>query len=416
MRSAPDASRPLRRYGSRPCGAPRPGRSAKLRGARWRVRARWRRDVHMAVSGRAFTAVGPGGAPVRVVHDGVAGAVYGGVGRALAARPRAGAAVSARAAGDAAPALARGPAVAGPRGPQRLLGDRSTPATAPGVGMRLRHGGVDHRGPSLADALPDADARVAVFVHGLGETDASWRLRARAHRPATASGCATTSATRRLPPLQHRPAHLRQRPRAGRAARRAGTRLARARSRRSCSSGTRWAASWPAAPATTASARPLDERACATSSASARPHLGAPLEKGANALGWALGRLPETRPLAHAAQRPQRRHQGPALRLLPRGGLVRLRPRRVPAATAAPRSRSSARDLLLRRRDARRARATRSGLVGDLLVRSPALGRRAAQAADPLRGRQRHAPRRANHIQLLNHPAVYEQIRAWIER
>ena len=29
------------------------------------------------------------------------------------------------------------------------------------------------------------------------------------------------------------------------------------------------------------------------------PHLGAPLEKGVNALGWALGRVPETRPLAN---------------------------------------------------------------------------------------------------------------------
>ena len=54
------------------------------------------RDVHMAVSGRAFTAVGPGGAPARVVHDGVAEALYGGVRTALAALPRgAGAAIAA---------------------------------------------------------------------------------------------------------------------------------------------------------------------------------------------------------------------------------------------------------------------------------------------------------------------------------
>ena len=42
------------------------------------------RDLHMAVAGRAFAAVGPGGAPARAVHDGVAGAVYGAVGRRCA--------------------------------------------------------------------------------------------------------------------------------------------------------------------------------------------------------------------------------------------------------------------------------------------------------------------------------------------
>ena len=45
------------------------------------------RDLHMAVAGRAFTAVGPGGAPARVVHDGVAEALYGGVRTALEALP-----------------------------------------------------------------------------------------------------------------------------------------------------------------------------------------------------------------------------------------------------------------------------------------------------------------------------------------
>ena len=53
------------------------------------------------------------------------------------------------------------------------------------LAMTLRHRGADLplERAELARALPDAGPRVAIFVHGLGETDASWRLRADARRP-----------------------------------------------------------------------------------------------------------------------------------------------------------------------------------------------------------------------------------------
>ena len=51
------------------------------------------------------------------------------------------------------------------------------------------------------------------------------------------------------------------------------------------------------------------------------PHLGAPLERGVNAVAWSLRKVPETRRLAKRAQRPQRRHQGPPLRFAARGRL-----------------------------------------------------------------------------------------------
>ena len=56
------------------------------------------RDLHMAVADRAFTAAGPGGAPARVIHDGVAEALYGGVRTALGALPRAAGSAFARSA------------------------------------------------------------------------------------------------------------------------------------------------------------------------------------------------------------------------------------------------------------------------------------------------------------------------------
>src|SRR4051794_32015257 len=67
------------------------------------------RDLHMAVAGRAFTAVGPGGAPARVIHDGVAEALHGGVRTALAALPRGAGSAVARAGRDEGPALGQSP-------------------------------------------------------------------------------------------------------------------------------------------------------------------------------------------------------------------------------------------------------------------------------------------------------------------
>ena len=53
------------------------------------------------------------------------------------------------------------------------------------IACPLRHRGADLplERAALAAAVPDAGARVAIFVHGLGETDASWRLRADTQGP-----------------------------------------------------------------------------------------------------------------------------------------------------------------------------------------------------------------------------------------
>src|SRR5436190_24297399 len=50
------------------------------------------RDVHRAVAGRTFGALGLLGAPVRVAHDAIAGAAYASIRSGLGALPRAGAA------------------------------------------------------------------------------------------------------------------------------------------------------------------------------------------------------------------------------------------------------------------------------------------------------------------------------------
>ena len=75
------------------------------------------RDLHMAVADRAFTAAGPGGAPARVIHDGVAEALYGGVRTALGALPRAAGSVFARSARRRAPRWRSRRAAASPSPP-----------------------------------------------------------------------------------------------------------------------------------------------------------------------------------------------------------------------------------------------------------------------------------------------------------
>src|SRR4051794_27647070 len=131
------------------------------------------RGLHEGIAARPFGVLGVAAAPVRVIHDGVARSVYGGVPRAPRTAARARAAVAARGADDAGPALTAGPrsslALAALNG---LYGDHlDARGNGLALGMGLRHRGEDVAATpaGLAAAYPDATSRLAVFVHGLGE-------------------------------------------------------------------------------------------------------------------------------------------------------------------------------------------------------------------------------------------------------
>jgi pimeloyl-ACP methyl ester carboxylesterase len=146
------------------------------------------------------------------------------------------------------------------------------------------------------------------------------------------------------------------------------------------------------------------------------PHLGADLEKGANALAWALHRLPETRALARFLNA-----RSAGIKDLRYGSCLEedwmdcdpdefLRDRcgEVPFLPHA-------RYYFV---GAQLSPAPLGRAAGDLLVRIPSAsgrgngrGRRIAFEVD-------HGYELAgvNHFQLLNHPAVYDQLRLWIER
>jgi pimeloyl-ACP methyl ester carboxylesterase len=376
------------------------------------------RDLHAAIARRAFEAAGPGGEPARVIHDGVSAAVYGGVRAALGALPRgAGTALALKAAPDA-PSLIESPGGAlalallnGYRG-DALAADGSELALA----MTLRHRGADV--DPHASAVPGAATRVAIFVHGLGETDAAWRLRASAERPGYGVRLQRELGYTPLELRYNTGRHISDNGRALAAlleqlhdawptaideivlvGHSMGGLVARSACHYGHADGHRWT-------------RAVRHVFCLGS-----PHLGAPLEKGVNALGWALGRVPETRPLARVVNQ-----RSAGIKDLRFGACVEedwcdcdpdelLTDRCndvpfLPGATfyfiAATISRGEG-DLL-------------GAIVGDLLVRMPSASGTGRRRRVPFGIDDGRRLRGLTHFDLLNHPAVYEQIRAWLAR
>jgi pimeloyl-ACP methyl ester carboxylesterase len=383
------------------------------------------RDLHTGIAGRPFAVLGPMAAPVRVVHDGVSGAVYRGLRRALRAGPARGAGLLARRAPDDGPALAATPggslALAALNGlyGNHLTGRRSDLAL--GMDVRRDGAGVALTPEGLAAAFPEATPRVAVFVHGLFETDEAWRL-----LPLRGERAGRRTYGERLrDDLGFTPVHLRYN--TGLRVSANGRELARLLDE--------LVAGWPVAVDEIAlvghsmgglvarSACHYGERDGRRFTGAVRhvlclgtPHLGADLEKGMNALGSALGRLPETRPL-----RTVLNARSAGIKDLRFGSCVeedwcdcdpdeflRDRCQEVPflagahyyfvGATLSP--------------------GPLGTLLGDLLVRIPsASGRGDGKGRSiPFEVDNGHELAGLTHLDLLNHPAVYEQLRTWIAR
>ncbi len=141
--------------------------------------------VHLAIAERAFNAAGPSTAAVRATHDIITKSVYAAVSGANALLPRVGAlaaTASRRPGGDAtstswsesggtALALA---ALNGLRGDSIA---EQYPELALSMSIRdpARRIDVELTGGGVAAAFSDATHRLAVFVHGLCETDGSWQ-------------------------------------------------------------------------------------------------------------------------------------------------------------------------------------------------------------------------------------------------
>jgi pimeloyl-ACP methyl ester carboxylesterase len=361
------------------------------------------RDVHAAIARRAFAAAGPGGEPARIVHDGVSAAVYGSVRATLSALPRGAGAMLARTTPPDAPSLAdsrRGAlALAALNG---AIGDAlHADDSALAVPMTLRRRG------AIVDPEVVGGDRLAVFVHGLGETDAAWRLGADARRPGYGAWLQRDfgytplelryNTGRHISDNGRDLARLLERVEAAEEIVLVGHSMGGLVARSACHYGRLEGHRWTA---------PVRHVFCLGS-----PHLGAPLEKGANLLGWALRLVPETRPVARIVD----------------GRSAGIKDLRYGACLEEDWCDCDPDELLTDRcRDvpflehatfyfvAATLNGVTGEVLGDLLVRYPSAagsGRRRRIGFAIENGRRLGG---LTHLDLLNHPAVYEQMRAWL--
>ncbi|MGO9750110.1 MAG: esterase/lipase family protein [Solirubrobacteraceae bacterium] len=383
-------------------------------------------EMHESIARRTFEVLGPTASPVRAVHDGLSRAVYKGLQTSLHAVSRGGAAAISLGSDEDSTRLADSQsgarALAVING---LYGDHlHEHGSSLSFAMQIRRGGraVPVNRESLDVAFPDATARIAVFIHGLFESDESWNC-----PEATAEDqelqlnfgeCLQRE-------LGLTPIYLRHN--TGRRVSHSGRELA-GLLEDLCDA-------WPTEVQDVVlvghSMGGLVARsACHYAELEQRrwaglvrhvfclgtPHLGADIEKGVNALGWAFGHLPETRPLRKILNA-----RSVGIKDLRFGAVVdedwhghdpdevlRDRCLEVPFLPSANYYFVSA----------TLSDGPLGTLVGDLLVRTPSatgrgIGNSRVIPFHPDNGRElagRH------HFHLLTDPAVYAQMRDWIDR
>jgi hypothetical protein len=379
------------------------------------------RQVHESVAARVFGALGPMGAPVREVHDRVASGAYAAASAFTGSLVKGGAAAASlgwAGTGRDAASLRDAPrsrlvvgALNGMWG-DRLHRDHSALETP--MAVRVHGCDVAMEAGALRRAFPRATPRLAVFIHGLCETEDAWRL----------------GSARRVPygdalgaELGYTPVFVRYN--SGRHISHNGRALAALLDAVT--------EQWPVEVAEVAlighSMGGLVARgACHYADAGSwrervrhvfmlgTPHKGAPLELGANAVCHAAGRVPELKPFAAPI-----RVRSVGVKDLAYGYVVDSdwegydpdafwtnTGTEVPFLETATHYFVSA--SLTRDPDAPAGR-----LLGDLLVLRPSAwsqGGRGERLQFPV-DQYAHVGG-ATHFDLLNHPAVYAQIRRWL--
>jgi pimeloyl-ACP methyl ester carboxylesterase len=377
--------------------------------------------VHRAIAERAFGASGRGALPARTLHDAISNGVYAGLGGA------------ARLTGIAADAGLGRRAVrdgrrlsASPRGAllvgalNGLIGDalerEGSDLHQP---MSVRAGGrpvpIDPR--ALADAHPGAGGRVVVFLHGLMETEFSWRV--------GAGPDGETYATRLRRDLGSTPVEVRYN--SGRHVSENGLSLADLLAE--------LVAQWPAEVESIAlmghSMGGLVARSACHQGAErgddwvglvrhvislGTPHMGAPLAQGVHWMSAALGAVPETRPFADFLRR-----RSAGIRDLRQGSLVDADWRdcdpdalRAAACQEIPLLEGATHCFVA-------ATVTRTGrdpvgrLLGDCLVLQPSASGRSKTRRIPFEEEYGAHIGGTHHLALLNHPRVYERMLRWLE-
>ncbi|SEO40884.1 lipase family alpha/beta hydrolase [Trujillonella endophytica] len=393
-----------------------------LRGGATRVS-----EVHAGIAGRTFAAVGPLARPVQRVHDVVTALTYRTVGAAL----RAGASVAGVLAAERATGLplddspSARVALAVLNGTHGDLLDRETPALATAMTLRRSGRAVPIETAALRAAFPEAGARLVVLVHGLTETEDAWSRRSEHHhgRPDVTfgtlleqdlgltplfvrynTGLHVSDNGRRLAGLleglvEAWPVPVQDLVLVGHSM---GGLVARSALHR--------------AGGGTSAARPWT-RLVRDTVTLGTPHLGAPLERGAHALTHTLARLPETRPLATLLA-----GRSAGIKDLRHGTLVeedwaeRDLDARTPGRHTHVPLHDGARHFVVLATLAADPTGWTANLLGDLLV-PPRSATGESGDGDRLAFPPDHVHRlgRLHHLDLLDHPRVYAQLRRWLE-
>ena len=360
------------------------------------------RDVHGAVAKRVhgltrLITTGSAGMSERA-HGGVSSAVYAGLGAGLRATSRGLREADRRGLGARLEDSPRGRSVIS--AVNGLIGDRLAdqhPELAIELAVRRRGRDVPVRRAALAEAFPRATPDVVVFLHGLGESEALWNLRAAetggsyGKRLAAESGWTPVylRANTGLPIVENGVAlaslldHLvEQWPVGVRRIALVGHSMGGLVMRAACAVQTDAARHW--------NTLVTDVVTLGT------PHLGAPLERGVALGATALGWLPESAPFARILEYRS-------------VGILDLRAGLAPDVQNLP----HARYHLVAATLAGSPRHPVSEAFGDLLVRCPsALGR-------PRRGPEMFPGAdtlhiKGDHFDLLNHPDVYTALKGWL--
>lgn len=384
-------------------------------------------ELHAGIAARAFAGVGPAGRPVQVVHDTVSSLTYRTVGAALGAGASAVGALASRQVNgrplEETPSARVALAIL--NGAHGDLLDREIPALATTMTLRQAGQAVPVEADALQAAFPDPSGRLAVFLHGLTETETSWCYKSERHHGSPGvtygtlleqdlgltpvflrynTGLHISDNGRRLADLLHAlveawPVPVQDLVLIGHSM---GGLVARS-ALHQAGSGTDEARPWT--------------RLVRDTITLGTPHLGAPLERGAHALTHTLARLPETRPLAKLLAA-----RSVGIKDLRRGTLVeddwsgRDLDDRTPGRHTHVPLHDGARHFVVLGTLAADPTARTADLLGDLLV-PPRSAAGDSGDDDRLAFPPDHVHRlgRLHHFDLLNHPHVYTQIRRWLE-
>ena len=379
--------------------------------------------VHRAIATRAFTFTDPVSLPVRFVHDGLTTGVYALIrwaaltGGLIATELFGATGKSALPAGSTPRsnlALAALNAILGDE-----LADQGSPLAIP-MSIRKSRADVAPQHDDLAVAFPAATPKVAVFLHGLGETEESWRL----HADRQGGREESTYGSRLTEDFGFTPVYLRYNtglhisengrhlnallaafidawPAGLDELLLVGHSMGGLVARSACHQAWEGGDSWVSA------VRHVVYLGC--------PHLGAGLEQWVSRLSEALSKLHTSRPLAAVLDRRSAGikdlHSGYLLEDDWRDSGARAK-RRIHDVRLLPWAKHYAVSATV----TTRRHGPLGQVVGDLLVQpASAQGGTRQGRHIPFPGENICHLDGLHHFQLLNHPTVYEAIRGWLE-